>query len=116
MVDVETIELFGKVNDMASYVTRFAKFCGKANGITESDDGLDDVVALVGRNCAKVDVAHIDVAAFAERACATSVSVLNVRRGFTVKVEHVVIVENYVFDTVGPNGLEHHIANADTRF
>lgn len=102
MINVETIELFGKVNDMASYVTRFAKFCGKANGIAESNDGLDDVVALIGRDCANVDVVHIDVAAFAERACATSVSVLNVRRGFPVEVENFVIGENYVFDTVVP--------------
>lgn len=41
MIDVETIELFGKVNDMASYVTRFAKFAARR---TESPKVMTDLM------------------------------------------------------------------------
>lgn len=98
---------------MTSDVARFAQFCGKSYGVSESENALDNFVSLVGRNRREVYVAEIYISALSQRACATSVGVLNVRCGFTVKIEHLVVRENYVFDTVVPKCGKHHGTDAD---
>lgn len=113
MINVETIELFGKVHNVTGDVARLAQLCGKTDGIAKGDDGLDDVIAFIGGDCGKVHIVKVYVAAFAERACATSIGVLNVRCGFSVKVEHLVIGENDVFYAVVPKRREHHRSDAD---
>ena len=50
MIDVETIEFFGKVDDVTSDVARFAQFCGKSYGVSESENALDKILVTYKRN------------------------------------------------------------------